>query len=204
MGLDKALMMVGGLPNSIRLAGELNDAVGGPLVEVGKGFSGLPAVMEEPAGAGPLVAFAAGARYLHSVGHAGPVLLLACDLPFVDAGVLRALAGYPSEQSVVPVADGYPQPLCARWSAEDLELVHRLVARGERSMKALLAASALELLEEGRLAELAELEMRAAGKEISAPAPRLPAGPAGAGHLLADVDTPEDLLRFGLASGPGC
>ena len=91
MGFDKASMLVDGRTSVARVVEALS-AVADPVLEVGPGRSGLPAVREEPAGAGPLVAIAAGWRALRGRGHAGPVLVLACDLPLVDAAVTRLLA----------------------------------------------------------------------------------------------------------------
>jgi molybdopterin-guanine dinucleotide biosynthesis protein A len=150
---------------------------------VGQGCSGLPCSREEPGGAGPLAALAAGVSHLWSLGHRGPALVLACDLPFVGAAALRVLAGWPGGASVVPVADGRPQPLCARWSAHDLELAVELVAQGERAMKALLRAATVCLVDEAALVAASPTGTGQLG---------------GVGRLLADVDTPEDLRRFGL------
>lgn len=175
MGSDKALLEVDGLPNAVRLAGVLRQ-VAAPVVEVGPGRSGLLAVTEEPAGSGPLVALSAGAALLERLGHAGPALVLACDLPFVDAEALEVLVAWPEGGSVVPVAGGQPQPLCARWSASDLRWAARLVEAGERSMKALLNRPGVEFVDEEQWP----------GREP-------------AGRVFADVDTAEDLRRLGLA-----
>ena len=59
MGTDKARLVVNGETLAARSARVLT-AVCDPVVEVGPGVSGLPAVLEEPPGAGPLVALLAG------------------------------------------------------------------------------------------------------------------------------------------------
>ena len=168
MGFDKAMLEVGGVPNAVRLA-RLLEEVAAPAVEVGPGCSGLAHVRERPAGSGPLAALCAGADGLCRAGHRGPVLVLACDLPFIDAGTLKVLAGWPGRGSVVPRAGGRAQPLCARWSEADLEVARELVEAGERSMKALLVRSGPELVEETFW----------------------PSGVAV--RLFSDLDTPEDL-----------
>ncbi|HEV2310222.1 MAG TPA: NTP transferase domain-containing protein, partial [Acidimicrobiia bacterium] len=88
-------------------------------LEVGAGVSPLPAVREDPPGAGPLAAVATGATALHARRFAGPVLVLAVDLPFVDAGLLRWLAGAPGG-TLVPRIAGVAQSLCARYASDDL------------------------------------------------------------------------------------
>ena len=154
MGFDKAAMVVDGRTSVARVVGALT-AVAEPVLEVGPGRSGLPAVSEEPRRGGPLVAIAAGWRALGERGHRGPVLVLACDLPLISEEVLRLLAGWPSPGSVVPVVAGRDQPLCARWSAADLAAVDGMVAGGERSLRGLLARPGVVRLDEtewGRVA----------------------------------------------------
>lgn len=177
MGFDKACLRVGGVPNAQRLGGVLA-RVAQPLVEVGPGFSGLRAVTEEPPGSGPLVALCAGVQALVAIGSTGPVLVVACDLPFVTAEALSVLASWPGTASAVPVIAGRPQPLCARWSASDMDLARGLVAAGERSMRALLGAARVQVLDERHW-------------------------PQGARHLFADADTPGDLYRLGIAPQGG-
>lgn len=47
-------------------------------------------------------------------GEGRPVVVVACDLPFVAAGLIRLLADAP-EPLVVPTREGRPQPLLARY-----------------------------------------------------------------------------------------
>ncbi len=73
------------------------------------------------------------------VGGAGPVLLLACDLPFVTEALLGRLASWHGAGTVVPVdRDGFVQPVCARYSPAALDRARRLLADGERSLRSLL------------------------------------------------------------------
>jgi molybdenum cofactor guanylyltransferase len=173
MGFDKALLTVDGVPNAVRLAGVL-ESVAAPVIEVGRGVSGLPSVLERPAGAGPLVAMCSGGRQLRRLGHEGPALVLACDLPFITSEVLSELGAWPGDGSVVPMVAGRAQPLCARWSHDDMAAVDALVQAGERSRRKLLARPGIAFLSESDWA-----------------APQ-------AGHALADVDSPADLKALGL------
>jgi molybdopterin-guanine dinucleotide biosynthesis protein A len=174
MGFDKASMLIDGVPCAVRVAAVMQ-AVVADVVEVGPGISGLPAVQEEPPGGGPLVAVCAGARALNKVGGARSALVLACDLPHVTENILRTLATWPGSRSVVPIIEGRPQPLCARWSADDLAATPELVEAGMQSMRSLLDRPGVELVDEERWP--GHLDRRA----------------------FSDVDTPADLKRIGLA-----
>ena len=140
MGWDKArLRHVGGDETLARRTARLLAEVAGPCVEVGPGYSGLPAVEESPPGAGPLAAVARGWEVLAATGR--PVLVVATDLPALGAGTLRWLADHPASTSVVPVVAGRAQPLCARWCAGDLDRAVALVAEGHRALRDLLSAA---------------------------------------------------------------
>lgn len=175
MGFDKALVEVDGRASAVRLAAVMQE-VASLVLEVGQGRSGLPAIAEEPGGQGPLFAACAALPALEAAGHRGPVLLLACDLAFVTGEDLALLAGWPGGSSVVPVVAGRPQPLCARWSHEDLLAATGLVRAGERSMKALLRRPGIILVDRDTW----------------------PAGKAD--HVFADFDTPSDLTELGLGN----
>src|SRR5437763_249666 len=136
MGTDKALLEVGGQRLVDRAAGALA-AVAEPAVEVGPGWSALPAVREDPPGSGPLAAVAAGAAALRAGGHDGPVIVLAVDMPFVTVDLLRLLATRPGPATAVPRAGGHPQVLCARYGPEALAAVDRLHAAGGVSLRRL-------------------------------------------------------------------
>ena len=137
MGTDKASLVIGGEPMAARLASLLVAACGGPVLEIGPGRSGLPWLTEDPAGAGPLVAVAAGGAALRAGRWRGAALVLACDLPLLTPTALRLLAIWPGVGSVVPVVEGRAQPLCARWSGLDLMAAGERVAAGQRSLQGL-------------------------------------------------------------------
>lgn len=168
MGVDKAAIRFGGERLAERAARVLTGAC--PLaVEVGPGWSRLPALREDPPDQGPLCAVAAGWSALRERGHFGPVIVLAVDLPLVTPELLTHLARHPGSGSVVPLAAGRPQPLCARYSPAALSRAGELVAQGVRAMLALLEQVEVLWLAEDRWHSVA---------------------PAWA---LGDVDRPEDL-----------
>lgn len=174
MGFDKASLVVEGVPLAARLAAMLVE-VARPVIEVGPGRAGIPAVREDPPGSGPLVAVAAGWEALGRQGRPGAALVLSCDLPLLRPALLELLASWPGSASVVPLWGGRPQPLCARWSERDLDAAAALVGTGQRAMRALLDRPGVELLGESVWSTVAPADS------------------------LADVDRPEDLERLGLA-----
>ncbi|MBI2169399.1 MAG: molybdenum cofactor guanylyltransferase [Actinobacteria bacterium] len=138
LGRDKAAVVLDGLSLAEHAAAVLAN-VCFPCLEVGPGRSPLPAIQEVPPGSGPLAALVAGGHALRvEHGHDGPVLLLACDMPRVTAGLLELIVNADTTDSVVPEGGGRLQPLCARYSPEAMAVAGELVAAGEASMHALL------------------------------------------------------------------
>ena len=176
MGTDKALIEVDGERLVDRAAAVLS-AVASPVVEVGPGWSRLPAVREDPPGSGPLAALSAGAAALRSRGHDGPVLVLAVDMPRVGVELLRLLAGRAGPPATaVPRAGGHPQPMCARYGPDVLAAVDARLAAGGRSLRDLL-----ESLAASGAVDWVEPEEW---------------GPVAGPEAFSDVDTPDDLRRF--------
>jgi molybdopterin-guanine dinucleotide biosynthesis protein A len=169
MGSDKALLVVNGETLAARSARVLA-AVCDPVIEVGPNVSGLPAVQEDPAGAGPLVALLAGAGAL---GDARPVVLLACDLPFVEPALLRLLVEWPGTGTVIPEVDGRLQYACARYGGATLDAAKVALRAGESSLRG-VAGSGVETLTQSEWGAVADA------------------------RAFADLDTPEDVQRLGL------
>ncbi len=170
MHTDKASIVWGG-KRSRRVPPRVLGEVCAPVLEVGSGVSGLRYVREDPPGSGPLAALVAGA---HAIGSSGPILLLACDLPFVEPPVLRLLAERPGAATAVPRVDGHFQFVCARYGPDAIERAELALRAGERSLRAVVEENCVVVAED----EWALV------------------GPA---HSFADVDTPEDLRRLGLS-----
>jgi molybdopterin-guanine dinucleotide biosynthesis protein A len=149
-------------------------AVCGPVLEVGPGYGALRACREPEPGAGPLAAFVAGSAALAADGHAGPVIVLAVDLPFITIGLLEWLAEHGGAGCVVPIVAGQPQTLCARYSTDARRVAPALYEHGDRSMRALLATVAVTEVDEAGWSTVGDAAM------------------------FTDVDTLDDAARAGL------
>ena len=162
MGADKATIDFDGLTLAARVARALAP-VARPVLAVGHDAgTGLEAI-DDPKD-GPLAALVAGADALAARNADGPIVLVACDLPFVTSRVLtEVIVGLGEAAAAVPVVGGRDQPLAACYGPRALSVARRLVAEGERSMRALLEQI-----------DVARLTVADAGD-------------------LADVDTPADL-----------
>lgn len=178
MGFAKGTLTHRHAPLS-RTLGELLGSVTDPAVEVGPGYSRLPTVEETSPGLGPTSAIVAGWEACRLAGGTGPVIVLACDLPLVTRPLLAWLVSRPGGGSVVPLVGGRAQPLCARWSVDDVDRMRDLVARGDRSFRSLYASGSVTLVDEESWGVVAEA------------------------RAFADADTPEDLERLGLAAAHG-
>ena len=170
MGRDKARLVVNGETLATRSARVLAAACD-PVVEVGPGVSGLPAVLEEPPGAGPLVALLAG---VGALGRPRSVILLACDLPNISPDLLRLLVEWPGSGTVIPVVDGRFQYACARYGPAAFDEARASLRHGLTSLRE-IAGSDCEYVSEADWDGVASA------------------------LTFADVDTPEDLRRLGLS-----
>ena len=74
----------------------------------------------------------------------GPVVVLACDMPFVPAGLLAVLAQLPA-RAAVPTLGGRPQPLLARYGPSAAARLERAVERRERLREAVGALDPMVL-----------------------------------------------------------
>ncbi len=169
MGTDKAGLVVDGETLAARAARVLAAACD-PVIEVGAGVSGLPAVQEDPPGSGPLVALLAG---VGALGDPRAVVLLACDLPFVEPPLLRLLVEWPGLGTVIPVVGGRVQYACARYGAAALDDATDALRAGVTSLRGMAGADC-EYLTAAQWGDVASE------------------------RAFADVDTPGDLERLGL------
>jgi len=128
-----------------RALAALRDASTAPLViandpAAAEWFPGERIVADETPGLGPLGGLATA---LHAA-EGAPILVVAWDMPFVTAELLRELRrrGEAGARAVVPVrgTDGWAEPLCAWYAASALPICRALLEAGARRAGALLDA----------------------------------------------------------------
>jgi molybdopterin-guanine dinucleotide biosynthesis protein A/rhodanese-related sulfurtransferase len=177
MGRDKALVEVGGRPLAVIAADALRRAGASQVTVVGGDGSGLAGVglavrPDDHPGEGPLGAI------VTALGSApaGIVMVLACDLPRIDAdtvaAVVTALDRHPAADVAAPRLDGRLQVLTAAYRTRIRSHLAAAFAAGERAPRRALD-----------------------GVEVVAVEGLDP-------ERLADVDRPDDLHRYARAD-PG-
>lgn len=144
-GSDKAFALIGGRSMTARAVETLR-AVADPVVLLGgDGTLGrrlaLPWRADERPGRGPLSGIATGLAWARELGREG-LVVLACDLPLVTRGVVRAVvAAIRPDLDAVVVASGEPasvQPLVGWYAAGTLESVEDALDHGRHSVRVLL------------------------------------------------------------------
>ena len=147
MGRDKALLPLGG-----QLLIERVLAAARPLAYPGLivgdpaayGHLGWPVLPDCRPGCGPL-----GGLYTALGTTAAPVLLLACDLPFLTPAFLRYLVDRRGpHQAVVPHTAAGLQPLCALYEPSCMAAVKAAMQADQLGMRRLLSNLSLDLVRE--------------------------------------------------------
>lgn len=151
MGRDKALIEIDGVPMAHLVAGVLVAAGCRPVMAIGAPHlaAGLVVVADEHPGDGPLGGILTA---LHAAAPQ-PVLVLACDLPWIDAATVDALlaatdaaAGSGAPIDVAMAVVDQREPLCAVWMPTALAELQRSFGAGERAVhRAALGLAVLEV-----------------------------------------------------------
>jgi molybdopterin-guanine dinucleotide biosynthesis protein A len=170
MGRDKATVELGGIAMIEHVARACSDA---SLNVVVVGRDAMPTtvaierwIADELPGAGPLAALAAVLR-----ATSREVLLVACDMPMLDAASVAWLVGIPMTRDVDALIvrhDDRIEPTFSRYRASCLDAVDAMIARGERSLRALLDVVTVATVD----------------------------APPSVARRLVNVNTPEDLDRL--------
>lgn len=99
----------------------------------------LRVIADDPGAEGPLGGLLALLAWAEARGS-NVAIALACDMPFVDAALVRRLVDAPAAPVVAPRHDGIWEPLFARWSVDVLPRVRTFAASGDRKLQRLLDA----------------------------------------------------------------
>jgi molybdopterin-guanine dinucleotide biosynthesis protein A len=166
LGGAKAAALLGGLPLIARPLAAIEAAGLEPLV-VAKRCTPLPplsveVVLEPDRPRHPLRGIVEALR--RAGGRA--VVVVGCDMPLVDPGLLRALAAAP-EALVVPRIDGELQPLLARYDASLLPPLERAL-RGSGPLRATVESLGPRVLDEDELERYGD--PRLLGLNVNTPA----------------------------------
>ena len=147
MGRDKALLPLGDQTLIERvLAAARPLAYPGLIIGDPAAYShlGWPVLPDDHPGRGPL-----GGLYTALSTIAAPVLLLACDLPFLTSAFLRYLVSRRGpHQAVVPHTAAGLQPLCALYEPSCMAAVEAAMQADQLGMRRLLSKLSLDLLRE--------------------------------------------------------
>ena len=147
-GAPKALAEVGGRRIIDRVLEAIAEAVRDVVLIANEpavfGDVELPARPDRITGMGPLAGIETALRWAMEMGRPG-ALVVACDMPFVSAPLLREIVGRATAggaNAVIPESTGRRriEPLCAWYSVRGLGAVERALASGERSLVALAAS----------------------------------------------------------------
>jgi molybdopterin-guanine dinucleotide biosynthesis protein A len=188
MGRDKAALVVGGRTLARRAADVLAAVAARVLIaDRGRGLVPGAASVADGPGRGPAAGLLGAAR----AAPGEPLLVLACDLPGVPAGLLAALAGRaepadPAGASAGERAEGEPDLVLPRWARGVEPLVGWY---GPRALSALAARVAAGEYSLGRLVERADLAVA----WLEGEALESFGDPE---ELFRNVNTPEDLDRI--------
>lgn len=152
MGLEKAFLELGGrslLVHALDLAATVADTT--IIAGDASKFGGFGAVVEDVyPGCGPL----GGIHAALQVSRTELNLMLAVDLPFLQAGFLQYLKTRAAAQTsvvTVPRAAGGLQPLCAIYRPAFAEIAEKALREGNNKIDSLFAMVQTEIVEEREL-----------------------------------------------------
>lgn len=171
-GRDKSQIVIGGRTILDRQLEALHVVVDRVVIVADESAAfartGLPVVPDLVPGTGKL-----GSVYTALSISEGPVLVVACDMPFLTAAFLTRVleVGQDADAAVPHGEDGY-HPLCACYARSCVEPIRRRLGAGELKM--------LDLLGELRVREIGPAEIETFDPD---------------GLLLLNVNTPGDLAR---------
>jgi molybdopterin-guanine dinucleotide biosynthesis protein A len=143
MGSDKANLLLDGQTLLQRVIATMQEIFPHVVVSVRQPRPeiDLPQVCDEQSGdgmpgAGPLAGLAAGLGHITTPW----AFAVACDMPFVVPALVEQLAKHrPDHQAVVPVVQGFPQPLAAFYAGSCLPVMRDNLAGQDGSLRGALS-----------------------------------------------------------------
>ncbi len=130
MGREKGLCTLRGKPlieYAVEVLIEVCDDVIISANDNSYDYLGLPVVKDAVPGVGPIGGISSAIHYSETNDN----FILSCDMPFVSGELIRyILSGKPGYQAVVPVNDGFPEPLCAYYRKDIVEVFDRSIENG--------------------------------------------------------------------------
>ena len=147
MGVDKALLEIGGTPLAVRAASEARTVCGAVSI-VGDparhGSLGFPVLTDRYPGIGPLGGIEAALSATQSDWN----LVVACDMPGVGQSLFCTLFDNCGEDGVVPIGpDGRVEPLCAVYHRRCHPVILRAIEAGKYKVTDVLLSLALRYVQ---------------------------------------------------------
>jgi len=170
MGQDKANLILGGKSLLQTVAGTMEQIFPEVIVSVCQLRPAMNwlQVCDFPDHRGPLAGLFAGLQKAETRW----VFAVACDMPFIKPQVINCLSCYRNDvEAVVPLVQGYPQPLAAFYAKENLAVVSEILHRSSKQ-------SFRELLDQLKVCYVTEDKLRDADPSLQS---------------FRDLDTPEDV-----------
>jgi len=172
MGSDKALVQLGGKPLIEHILARMEGLGDEVLITSnhpdGLTYLGIPLVRDPIPGAGAL----SGLHTALNAAHGDRVLVLACDMPFVNRQLIEYMIGLaPSADVVIPQYAGYFDPLHAIYSEECLPAVESSLRDEQTRVVSFYDKVRVRAIDE---AEIARFDPR--------------------GRSFFNINTPEDLV----------
>jgi len=146
MGQDKAEVMLAGESLLHRAIFGMQQQFEQLLISVREPREHLlfPQLCDRGEGGGPMMGISTALERVNTPW----VFVMACDMPFVSAALLSAMAERRgNQQVVVPVVDGMVQPLAAFYSKSCLPLMRQQIISGDRSLKRLIEKADATLID---------------------------------------------------------
>jgi molybdopterin-guanine dinucleotide biosynthesis protein A len=178
MGQDKASLILNGMTLLEHVTLTMQSVFPKVIVSVRRLREDIESqqVCDEAEASGPLAGLIAGMTQVETPW----IFAVACDMPFVKAGMIEQLAKYRFDsashnflKAVVPMIDGYQQPLAAFYATNTLAVMRKSLATGDNSIRGALKNLTVRYVSE---AELSESD------------PQL--------GSFFDLDTPEDMAQI--------